>query len=271
MTFKSDTDHFDQHFLIDDDIINKLLETANLKPSDIVVEIGPGKGNISKLIAKKIKKLYCIEIDRKLEPFLTDLQIKYSNVEVIYGNALNVDYPVCNKIITSLPYSIIEPLMPKFIANKCKEIIMIVGKKFADNVSDSQTTRLSLLTNSYYKLERIMDIAPNSFNPPPRVMSSLIKLTFLKEEEIVSLTNLLFRYLFYYEDKKLKNALMESLIKIYELRHNKRLTQKESKEIVSSLDIEPNILDKTFMTLSNEELGILFKKIDGIKEVTNIF
>ena len=115
MNFINNSDYFDQHFLDNDDIINRFIEISKLKYDDVVVEVGPGKGNITKKIAPLVKKIYCIELDTRLKPFLDELCTKYKNIEVIYDSALNVQIPNCNKIITSLPYSIIEPFMYKMI------------------------------------------------------------------------------------------------------------------------------------------------------------
>lgn len=262
--FINDTDHFDQHFLIDEDTIKKFIDEANFNLNDIVVEIGPGKGNISKLIAQKVKKLYCIELDNNLAIYLDDLIKQYKNVEIIYDNALTTFIPKCNKIVTSLPYSIIEPFINKLIKCDFDEILMITGKKYADNVENMTLNKLSLITNCYFNMNRIIDIVPDSFLPKPRVMSSMIKLTPKKDTDINDFNLLVFRYLFYFKNKKTKNALVESLIRTYEL-DNIVLTQKQSKSIVNDLEIDEKLLEKNFENYSNEEIILLNEKIKTIK------
>ena len=137
MNFVNDSNYFDQHFLIDNEIIMTFIKSAKLNKKDIVVEIGPGKGNISKLIANRVKKLYCIELDCRLKPYLSKLEKQFKNVEIIYDNALTVNLPICNKIVTSVPYSIIEPLINKLIHYHI-DIYMIMGKKYVDNVINNQ-------------------------------------------------------------------------------------------------------------------------------------
>ena len=119
MEFKNETDRFDQHFLTDQEIINTFVSEAKLTSNDIVVEIGPGKGNITRLIASKVKKMYVIEIDERLRPFLEPLAQKYKNIEFIFNNVLNTFIPECDKIITSLPYSIVEPFINQLIKLFC--------------------------------------------------------------------------------------------------------------------------------------------------------
>ena len=172
--FVNDTNYLDQHFLIDKSIINAFIDASNLRISENVIEIGPGKGEISDTIARRVKHLTCIEIDRSLEPFINVLKDRHRNVDVIYGSALNVYIPACDKIISALPYSITEPFIEKLLRCEFLEAILIVGKKFADNVIEKNLNKLSLLTNSFFRVERIMDIAPDAFDPKPRVMSSMI-------------------------------------------------------------------------------------------------
>ena len=91
--FTNDTNYLDQHFLISKPVINAFVDAANLDINDDVVEIGPGKCVISEIVARKVRHLTCVEIDRNLEHFLNVLKDKHDNVDVLYGNALNVFIP----------------------------------------------------------------------------------------------------------------------------------------------------------------------------------
>ena len=257
--FENDINYLDQHFLTDKSIVNALIDASNLKINENVVEIGPGKGNISDTIARRVNHLTCIEIDRDLEPFINVLKDKHDNVEVIYGNALNVYIPECDKIISALPYSITEPFIEKLIRCDFKEAILIVGKRFADNVIEKNHNKLALLTNSFFVCEKIMDIAPDAFNPAPRVMSSMIRLTKLNREELNhSFKRFIFREMFFNRDRKLKNNLMESLIEFVKL-HGKKLTKKEAKSIIEGYNLPKEMLNKKMENLSNEEYDILYE------------
>lgn len=262
--FENNTDKFDQHFLIDKYTIETFIKEANLSKEDVVVEIGPGKGQITSLIAPRVKKLVCIELDKRLEQYLKKIQNKYKNIDIIYGNVLEEYIPECNKIVTSLPYSIIEPFINKLLKCKFDEIIMIIGKKYADAVVNNELSKLSLLTNCYFKTKYIMDIPPEYFNPSPRVMSAMIKLIPIKENQIVDFNILVFRFLFYYRDKKVKNALIESLIRSFEIKNNP-ITKKTSKDIISSFELEEELLNKLFSTCSNNELAKLDRALKKIK------
>lgn len=260
--FINDTDYLDQHFLIDKSVINTFIDSCNLSINEDVVEIGPGKGVLSEIIAKRVNKLTLIEIDRDLEPFINVLKDKYENIDVIYGNALNVYVPKCDKIVSALPYSITEPFIEKLLRCDFKETILIVGKRFADNVLNNSITKLSLLTNSFFKVEKIIDIEPNSFSPAPRVMSSMIKLTKIDREDIKrNFKKYVFRELFFYRDRKLKNNLMEALISFASI-HDKKLTKKESKEIISGYNLPKETLNKMMENLSNEEFQMIYDVLE---------
>ena len=260
--FVNDINYLDQHFLIDKSIINAFIDASNLRIDENIVEIGPGKGNISETIARRVNHLTCIEIDRDLEPFINVLKDKFSNVDVIYGNALNVFIPACDKIISALPYSITEPFIEKLIKCEFNEAILIVGRRFADNVIEKKHNKLSLLTNSFFVCEKIMDIAPDAFSPAPRVMSSMIRLTKVNRDDLHhSFKRFMFRELFFNRDRKLKNNLMESLIEFVKL-HNKKLTKKEAKSIIEEYNLPKEMLNKKMENLSNEEYELLYKVLN---------
>ncbi len=256
--FVNDINYLDQHFLIDKSIINAFIDASNLRIDENVVEIGPGKGEISDTIARRVNHLTCIEIDRNLEPFINVLKDKHSNVDVIYGSALSVFIPECDKIISALPYSITEPFIEKLLRCDFKEAILIVGKRFADNVIEKKLNKLALLTNSFFRVEKIMDIAPDAFDPMPRVMSSMIRLIPIKREELnLNFRKFIIRELFFYRDRKLKNNLMEALIEFVKL-HDKKMTKKESKSIIEGYNLPKEMLNKRIENLSNEEYEILY-------------
>lgn len=246
--FINNPDELDQHFLIDKYVINNFIKTCNLNKDDIVLEIGPGVGTLTKLIAPKVKKMYVIEKDTRLKPYLD----KINNIDITYGSCLDIPFPMVDKIITSLPYSIIEPFIYKIIHENFKELYMIMGKNYCDNVINNKITNLSLLTNIYFKITKYFDIMPDSFNPKPRVVSSLIKLEFKKDN---SEKELIFKNMYKLNDKLVKNALLESLIIV------KNLTKREAKEYIKNLNIKDSILNNKFSQISNNELEELYNQI----------
>lgn len=245
--FENNIDELDQHFLKDNYIINKIINVSNINSNDKVLEIGAGKGVLSELINKKTNNFTIIEKDVRLKNYL-------KNYKVIYNDVLKEDINNYDIIITSLPYSITEPFIYKLLDINFKRLIMICGKKFADEVIDKKINKLTLLTNLYFNTEKIIDIKPSSFEPQPRVMSSLIVIE-KKEIDSLSTNELIMRYLYNYRYMKIKNALKEILIKI------NNITQNEARKIISSYNIDDNILNKMFDEISNIELNEIFNKI----------
>lgn len=248
MNFKNNTDNLDQHFLVSETVINKFIEISNLTKNDICLEIGPGKGILTKIIAPKVKKLTVIEKDERLEEYLKEIP----NINIIIGDAIKESWPKVNKIITSIPYSIIEPFIKKLTKENFDELIMMMGKNYCMNAIDKKITYLSLMTNAFFNIEKIIDVPKEAFNPSPRVTSCLVRLTPKKE---LTKTEELFQNMYKLDHKKCKNAIIESLIII------DNLTQKEAKEIVNSLNIDETILNKPFFLIKNEELETLYNKL----------
>ncbi len=259
--FINDTNYLDQHFLVDKSVINAFIDACEVGINDYVVEIGPGKGDLSDTIARRSKKLTCIEIDRNLEPFINVLKAKHSNIDVIYGNALTAFIPDCNKIVSALPYSITEPFIEKLLRCNFEEADLIVGKHFADAVIENRIEKLPLLTNSFFRVEKVFDIEPNAFDPRPRVMSSMIKLTpMLRSDLKNNFKKFVFREMFFKRDRKLKNNLMEALIEFAKV-HGTKLTKKESKAIIEEYNIDKNTLNKKMENLSNEEYKLIYDSL----------
>lgn len=249
MEFNNNTEYLDQHFLINEDIINKFIDICNLFKEDIVLEIGPGKGVLTKIISTKVKKLYVIEKDIRLKKYLD----KIDNIEVIYDSCLDVDFPKVDKIITSLPYSIIEPFIYKLINTDFKELYMIMGKSYVDNVLNKEINNLSLITNTFFDIEKYIDIKPNDFYPAPKVYSSIVKLT---HKTYLTKIGRIFQNMYKLDDKLVKNALLESLIKV------NNWTKREAKEYINKLNINNNILNTRFKLIDNKSLKELYCKIN---------
>ena len=253
--FENDTDFLDQHFLIDEKVIDDFVRYACVNKDDHVVEIGPGKGNITKILLSKANKVTVIEKDDRLIPYLLELKKKYSNLEIIHGNVLDTFIPDCDKIITSLPYSIIEPFINKIIKCKFKTLTMIMGSNYIEEVMNKSNNKLSLLTNSFFNVEKLEDIGPNCFEPSPRTLSGIIKLSPLKLDKIKDKKMFIIRQLFFYRNMKIKNALKEAIISYEDC------TQNIAKDKINKLNIEESILEEKMETISNSDLDKYIERL----------
>ena len=117
---------FGQNFLKDYKVLMNIINSAELKSSDYVVEIGPGKGFLTKAIVEKVKKVVAIEVDSSLNEILTSKFQSYNNLEIIYGDARNIQIEIFEKykVLANLPYYAALPIIRRFLLAKNKPSLM---------------------------------------------------------------------------------------------------------------------------------------------------
>jgi 16S rRNA (adenine1518-N6/adenine1519-N6)-dimethyltransferase len=208
-------DQTGQHYMIDKTLIEFIVSCADLDKDDVVLEIGYGKGALTKYLAKKCK---VIAID--IEEYKLDLK----NVTQVQGNILNLFDELFeryrfNKVVANIPYNISEPLMKVlFKYTELDLVILTMGKNFADIIMQSEN-RLGIISNQLYDIELLKTVKPRSFSPPPRVDSAVIKL-----EPKSDLLSAMYSKLVLLDDRKLKNAF-EKILADKTKRQVKELTQ----------------------------------------------
>ena len=167
-----------QNFLIDDRVAERQVEFAAVGKDDVVLEIGPGLGVLTNRLAERSGKVVAIEMDRKLAEYLRSTLPE--NVELIEGDALEIEFPAFNKVVSNLPYSISSPIIFKFLEHKFEKAVVMLQKEFADRmVAAPDTDDYSRLTvNVYYRAEcRILEKVPRSrYWPVPKVDSAVVEL-----------------------------------------------------------------------------------------------
>lgn len=178
---------FGQNFLIDNNIQNKIIDCANLSVNDVVVEVGPGRGAITKLMLPRVKKVIAYEIDRDLVEFLSN-SIQNNNFELINQDFLKVELPNLKyKVIANIPYYITSDILFKLFdnTNNIEFAILMVQKEVALRLiaqpSTSHYSKLSATATIYGETQILFNVSPASFNPSPKVESSIIKITFNKK------------------------------------------------------------------------------------------
>ncbi len=175
---------FGQNFLIDKQVIKKVIRAANLHPKDIVLEIGPGTGALTQEIAKTAKKLIAIEKDSNMCKILKQAFRNSKNVEIVNQDILkNYELGIKNyeyKIVANLPFYITAPVIRKFLESKNppKEMILIIQKEVAQRIC-AKPPKMSILAVSvqfYSKAKIISYLSKKSFYPRPKVDSAIIKI-----------------------------------------------------------------------------------------------
>lgn len=247
---------YGQNFLIDDNIISKIIDNVSINSKDKIIEIGPGKGYLTKKLKEFNVNLYCFEIDTDMSKFLS--KYEDDNTKIEYVDFLSVDLNnYFNKgdiihVIANIPYYITTPIIEHLINSKLNicDMTLMVQKEVADrlcaNPGCSNYGYITAYLNYYYCISKVIDVPRTCFDPIPNVDSTVIKLTMNKRK--CKNEELLFKLLkdsFKLKRKNLKNNLNGyDLYKIQEilLKYNLDLTSRaENLSIDVFIDIANNI------------------------------
>ena len=211
---------FGQHFLIDESVVRKIIDFANISPDDTVVEIGPGRGILTSKLSEMSKRVIAIEIDRRLCNLLQDRLYAYNNISIINADALFYNYgeiPERFKVVSNLPYYLSTPITFKLIENRERiiDMILMFQREVADRIIAKPGTKdygnLSVVVQYRADAYKLMDVGKGAFKPVPKVNSSVIRITPRKEPLVkVADEDLFFKIVkasFAYRRKTLKNNL----------------------------------------------------------------
>jgi 16S rRNA (adenine1518-N6/adenine1519-N6)-dimethyltransferase len=252
---------YGQNFLIDGNILDNIINAAGITKDDFVLEIGPGIGTLTIKLAEEAKKVIAIEQDTAIFNILRErLENEgIDNVELINGDAVKVDFPPFNKIVSNLPYQISSPITFKFLNQDFDLAILMYQKEFADRmngkVGTKEYSRLSAMLYFKAEVDFLTNVSRESFIPSPKVDSAVVRLTPKKNEtseEDFKIYSKVVKALFQHRNKKARNALIDS---------RNQIGLKDKKELKSLLiDLEDNneelkeLLLKRTITLSPEEI-----------------
>ena len=190
-----------QNFLINDSVVNKIVESAEITKNDLVIEIGPGLGNLTEFLLEKAGKVIAIELDQRMLEILNDRFSLYDNFEIINEDVLKVNLnelisknknsEIKNaKLVANLPYYITTPIIMKLLEEKLdiETITVMVQKEVADRLIAIPGEKLSgAITYSVYYYatsENVTIVENNSFIPKPEVDSEVIKLSIRKNPPV---------------------------------------------------------------------------------------
>src|SRR6476659_6287976 len=169
---------FGQHFLADPNILGVIERLAELGPDDIVLEIGPGEGVLTRYLAERVRHVHAVEIDRELEPSLTDIA---PNVDVVFGDALQLDLPQdATKLVANLPYNVATPLIVESLDGLPNVDLwcVMVQREVADRLFAAPRTKdygaVSVLVQLAAERTGFHPVSRTVFRPPPNVDSALV-------------------------------------------------------------------------------------------------
>ncbi len=177
---------FGQHFLRDEHVIERIVETINPQKNEAIIEIGPGHGAITKPLLQRDIELHVIELDRDLIGELRKLNTSYPTLNVIQQDALQLDVQDLTsekiRVVGNLPYNISSPLLFHLFTQRdlIKDMTFMLQKevvaRICAEVGTSAYSRLSVMAQYMCEVSHVFDVPPTAFSPPPRVDSAIVTL-----------------------------------------------------------------------------------------------
>jgi len=249
-----------QNFLIDPQIVDRIIESLKLDKQDTVLEIGAGTGILTEKLAQKAKKVTGIEIDRKLCEILEGELKKYANLRIFCEDITQISSEErfnqlqFDKVVGNLPYQIASPLLLDLVKKKwIKFMVIMVQREVAERLLSRPGHKkrgvLTVLANYYARVNKIIDVPPQAFIPMPRVGSSLLKIERRKRYQAKNESNFfsIVKAAFSSRRKMLGNALSMKLGIDKEL-----LKKKLARAGVEWKKRAEDLKVKEFVSISNE-------------------
>ena len=252
-----------QNFLISEQVVNEIVESSKIDKEDLVIEIGPGLGTLTKYLLEKAGKVIGIELDKKMVEILQDRFKLYNNFELYQQDVLKIDLNHLIKkekennnikkvkIVANLPYYITTPIIMKLLEEKLdlESITVMIQKEVADRLiaipGEKETGAITYAVYYYAIAEAILEVPKESFIPEPEVTSKVIKLNIRKEPPIeVQDKELMF--------KIIKSAFMQRRKTLINALNNAKIFQnkEEGNQILESLKLDESVRAEK-LTLEN--------------------
>lgn len=193
-----------QHFLTDRRVVHRIIETLDPKADETIIEIGPGTGVLTAELIGRAGRVVAVEFDNKLEPVLRERFDGSSNFKLVMSDALTTDFCAAiapartARLAANLPYNISTAILQRLITQRecLLEMVVMLQREVVERVlAPAGTTDrgyISVLVEAYCETEKLFDVAPGAFRPPPKVWSSVMRLKFrpqivveVKDEELL--------------------------------------------------------------------------------------
>ena len=248
---RKNLDQTGQHYMIDKRIIRFIIKSADIKKTDIVLEIGYGKGALT---SELVKKCSVIAIDK----FQAQLDFDSDNLFLIQGNILEKFQDIkaqyeFNKIVANIPYNISEPLIKLLFKHHFDMAVMTLGENFSD-ILISKDNRVGIIADKLFKIKVLCDVPKRAFKPQPKILSRVVMIKKIPNDKLDDLGKI-YRGLLFLDNKKIKNALEK-------IAENESSMKGLTKNILRSL-IKKDFLDivfsKKLYELNNKEFLLLDK------------
>ena len=261
-----------QNFLIEEEVITDAITASDISKEDLVIEIGPGLGTLTKYLLEKAGKVLCVELDNNMIQVLQERFFLYDNFAILNADILKVDIKTLIqeekakgniqkvKVVANLPYYITTPIIMKLLEEKLniESITVMIQKEVADRLTaipgSKNTGAITYSVYYYAQAEQIRKVPNTCFVPEPEVESEVIKLTIRKQPPIaVKNESLLFKVIkqsFMQRRKTLLNALSNSGL----------ITKEEIKQILQEMEIDERVRAEN---LTIEQFAQITDKMEG--------
>lgn len=187
-----------QNFLVNDDAVTGIVDAANVSKDDLIIEIGPGLGTLTKELLDRAGKVICIELDKRMIEILNDRFSMYDNFKVLNDDVLKVNLKELiaeekvktTKIVANLPYYITTPIIMKLLEERLdiETITVMIQKEVADRLvtkpGTGDTGAITYAIHYYTNPKRVLEVLNTAFIPEPKVNSTVINLEVLKEPKV---------------------------------------------------------------------------------------
>lgn len=231
--------NYGQNFIIDRNIIEKIILASQIDNETLVIEVGPGAGSLTVELAQYAKQILCYEIDTTLKPVLEDNLKLYNNVDVIYSDFLKSSPLVDIKkyqynklyVIGNLPYYITTPIIMKIVEDHLPvdKLVIMVQKEVGDRFRAKPGTRdygsFTVFLDYYFDVHKLLDVSRNVFLPKPNVDSIVVEFTRKKEQ--LPLLDDAFFFQFVRDCFKQKRKTLRNNLKKYDLNILESLLQEQ--------------------------------------------
>ena len=198
------TKRLGQNFLKDTGVIKRIIESFSPQAGETLIEVGPGKGALTGELVDSGARVIAIEFDRNLAPLLSERFADRDNFRLLQADALETDFCAViqpartARLIANLPYNISTAILQRLITQRSclEEMVLMLQKEVVERIQapagSSERGYLSVLVNAYCETEKLFDVSPGSFQPRPKVWSTVVRLKFrsqlgaeVKSEELL--------------------------------------------------------------------------------------
>ncbi len=247
-----------QHFIFNGRILNKMISRADLSIDDVVLEVGPGYGGLTSLMAEKAERVIAVEKDLSLCVYLKRRFSRVNNVRLIYGDILKVRVPHFTKVVSNIPYSISRRFVSWLLKNRFRLAVLLLQDEFAHKLASDPNSNcyswISVVTQHVAQVDLADFIPKYYFKPPPKVDSRIVIIkpkNWKKplEESFEEFSSKLFTF---------KNKNARTVLKL--LYKNHKNANHLLPELFGQLKDLP--LDKKIRQMSVDEIEELFKGLN---------